>query len=127
MSPFLFEPNLLAEDIHPRFFQKTGSPTREIYEHYKDKIAASTAVRGLGLSPGVYFLVSVHRQENVDLPERLEKVLDRLVVVRKRWEMPIIVSSHPRTKVRLGRLQEKTLRVLLFTNHSVTLITTRLC
>jgi len=76
--------NLLAEGIHPRFIQKTGSPIREIYEHYKDKIAASTAVADLGLSPGGYFLVSVHRQENVDLPERLEKVLDCLVAVREK-------------------------------------------
>jgi UDP-N-acetylglucosamine 2-epimerase (non-hydrolysing) len=76
--------NLLAEGIHPRFIQKTGSPIREIYEHYKDKIAASTAVADLGLSPGGYFLVSVHRKENVDLPERLEKVLDCLVALSDR-------------------------------------------
>ena len=62
--------NLLAEGIHPRFIQKTGSPIREIYEHYKDRIEESTAVEDLGLTANGYFLVSVHRQENVDLPER---------------------------------------------------------
>jgi len=106
--------NLLAEGIHPRFIQKTGSPIREIYEHYKDKIAASTAVEDLGLKPGGYFLVSVHRQENVDLPERLEKVLDCLVAVREEWGMPIMVSTHPRTRVRLEALDRKNLEGVTF-------------
>jgi len=106
--------NLLAEGIHPRFIQKTGSPIQEIYEHYKDKIAASTAVADLGLSPGGYFLVSVHRQENVDLPERLEKVLDCLVAVREKWNMPVMVSTHPRTRVRLEALARKDLEGITF-------------
>jgi len=93
--------NLLAKGIHPRFIQKTESPIREIYEHYKDKIAASTAFADLGLSPGGYFLVSVHRQENVDLPERLEKVLDCLVAVREKWNIPVMVSTQPRTRIRI--------------------------
>ena len=99
--------NLLAEGIHPRFIQKTGSPIREIYEHYKDKIAASTAVEDLGLTPGGYFLVSVHRQENVDMPERLEKVLDCLIAVRDKWNIPVMVSTHPRTRARLEAFDRK--------------------
>jgi UDP-N-acetylglucosamine 2-epimerase (non-hydrolysing) len=106
--------NLLAEGIHPRFIQKTGSPIREIYEHYKDKIAASTAVADLGLNPGGYFLVSVHRQENVDLPERLDKVLDCLVAVREKWNMPVMVSTHPRTRVRLEELAREDLEGITF-------------
>jgi UDP-N-acetylglucosamine 2-epimerase (non-hydrolysing) len=106
--------NLLAEGIRSRFIQKTGSPIREIYEHYKDKIAASTAVADLGLSPGGYFLVSVHRQENVDLPERLEKVLDCLVAVREKWNMPVMVSTHPRTRVRLEAIARKDLDGITF-------------
>ena len=106
--------NLLAEGIHPRFIQKTGSPIREIYEHYKDKIAASTAVEDLNLTPGGYFLVSVHRQENVDLPERLEKVLDCLVAVREKWNMPMMVSSHPRTRIRLEALSRDDLGGIMF-------------
>jgi len=106
--------NLLAEGIHPRFIQKTGSPIREIYEHYKDKIAASTAVEDLGLAPNGYFLVSVHRQENVDMPERLEKVLDCLVAVREKWGMPVMVSTHPRTRVRLEALARKDLEGITF-------------
>jgi UDP-N-acetylglucosamine 2-epimerase (non-hydrolysing) len=106
--------NLLAEGIHPRFIQKTGSPIREIYEHYKDKIAASTAVEDLGLTANGYFLVSVHRQENVDLPERLEKVLDCLVAVRDHWNLPVLVSTHPRTRVRLEALNRSGLEGITF-------------
>ena len=106
--------NLLAEGIHPRFIQKTGSPIREIYEHYKDKIAASTAVEDLGLTANGYFLVSVHRQENVDLPERLEKVLDCLVAVRDHWNLPVLVSTHPRTRVRLGALNKSDVEGITF-------------
>jgi UDP-N-acetylglucosamine 2-epimerase (non-hydrolysing) len=106
--------NLLAEGIHPRFIQKTGSPIREIYEHYKDKIAASTAVEDLDLTPNGYFLVSVHRQENVDLPERLEKVLDCLVAVRDHWNLPVLVSTHPRTRVRLEALNRSGLEGITF-------------
>jgi len=106
--------NLLAEGIHPRFIQKTGSPIREIYEHYKDKIAASTAVEDLGLTANGYFLVSVHRQENVDPPERLEKVLDCLVAVRDHWNLPVLVSTHPRTRVRLEALNRSGLEGITF-------------
>ena len=106
--------NLLAEGIHPRFIQKTGSPIREIYEHYKDKIIASTAVEDLDLTPGGYFLVSVHRQENVDMPERLAKVLGCLVAVREKWNMPIVVSTHPRTRDRLEALARKDLEGITF-------------
>jgi UDP-N-acetylglucosamine 2-epimerase (non-hydrolysing) len=106
--------NLLAEGIHPRFIQKTGSPIREIYEYYKNKIVSSTAVEDLGLTPDGYFLVSVHRQENVDLPERLEKVLDCLIAVREKWNIPVMVSTHPRTRVRLEALARKDLEGITF-------------
>lgn len=106
--------NLLAEGILPRFIQKTGSPIREIYEHYKDKIAASNAVEDLGLTANGYFLVSVHRQENVDLPERLEKVLDCLVAVRDHWNLPVLVSTHPRTRVRLDALNKSGVEGITF-------------
>lgn len=96
--------NLLAEGIHPKRICITGSPIREIYEHYKDKIANSKVVENLGLKKGEYFLVSVHRQENVDLPERLEKILECLVAVRDEWKLPVVVSTHPRTRKRLEQL-----------------------
>jgi UDP-N-acetylglucosamine 2-epimerase (non-hydrolysing) len=58
----------------------------------------------LGLKKDGYFLVSVHRQENVDLPERLEAVVECLVAVRDKWQLPVLVSTHPRTKARLEKL-----------------------
>ena len=96
--------NLLAEGIHPRFIQKTGSPIREIYEYYKDKIQDSTIVEDLSLIPQGYFLVSLHRQENVDSPERLATALNSIEAVREKFGLPILVSTHPRTRKRLEEL-----------------------
>jgi UDP-N-acetylglucosamine 2-epimerase (non-hydrolysing) len=96
--------NLLNEGIHPRFVQKTGSPIREIFQNYKDRIDASDILARQNLSPENYFLVSIHRQENVDNPERLELALECLRAVRDHWTLPILVSTHPRTRVRLESL-----------------------
>lgn len=96
--------NLRAEGIHPRNICITGSPIREIYEYYKGKIAKSNVLKELGLQKDGYFLVSVHRQENVDLPERLEAVVECLRAVRDKWGLPVLVSTHPRTKARLEKL-----------------------
>ncbi len=101
--------NLLSEGIHPRFIHKTGSPMREIYEHYKDKIAASDVVERLGLKKGEYFLVSLHRQENVDSPDRLTLALESLIAVRDEWDLPILVSTHPRTRKRLEAISTDSL------------------
>lgn len=99
--------NLLSEGIHPRFIHKTGSPMREIYEFYKEKIAASDVVERLELNEGEYFLVSLHRQENVDAPEKLKMALDSLLALRERWKLPIIVSTHPRTRKRLEAISSR--------------------
>ncbi len=101
--------NLLSEGIHPRFIHKTGSPMREIYEHYKDKIAASDVVERLGLKKGEYFLVSLHRQENVDSPERLKLALESLIAVRDEWKLPMLVSTHPRRRKRLEAISSDSL------------------
>ncbi len=106
--------NLLNEGIHPRFIHKTGSPMREIYEYYKDKIAASDVVERLGLTKGEYFLLSLHRQENVDSPERLQMALNSLKAVRDHWNMPILVSTHPRTRKRLEAISQDKLVGLNF-------------
>lgn len=93
--------NLLEEGLHPRFIYKTGSPMREVYEHFESKIEASDVLARLGLEENQYFLVSLHRQENVDAPNRLKMALDSLVAVRDEWGLPILVSTHPRTKKHL--------------------------
>src|SRR5690606_18013568 len=82
----------------------TGSPMREVLETYRGQIDASDAVERLGLAKGEYFLVSAHREENVDLPERLEKLLDCLVAVRDKFGKRVVVSTHPRTRKRLEAL-----------------------
>lgn len=96
--------NLLAEGIHPRRICITGSPIREVYVHYKDKILSSSVLKDLELTKGEYFLASVHRQENVDPPERLKQVLECLRAVRDEWGLPVLVSTHPRTGKRLKEL-----------------------
>ncbi|GAB1643005.1 non-hydrolyzing UDP-N-acetylglucosamine 2-epimerase [Krasilnikovia sp. MM14-A1259] len=93
--------NLLAEGLHPRRIMHTGSPMREVLEHYRPKIDASTVLRRLELEPAGYFLVSAHREENVDDPVRLGRLLSCLRAVRDEWDLPVLVSTHPRTRKRL--------------------------
>lgn len=93
--------NLLAEGIHPRFILKTGSPMREVFEYYKEKIQASAVLTELGLSSGQFFLVSIHRQENVDHEPNLHRVIEVLERIRCEYELPLLVSLHPRTRLRL--------------------------
>jgi UDP-N-acetylglucosamine 2-epimerase len=96
--------NLLAEGLHPRRMLLTGSPMREVLAAYRDQIDASDALERLGLEQGGYFLVSAHREENVDSPERLGMLLDCLLGVHAKWGLPIVVSTHPRTRKRLEAL-----------------------
>ncbi|GAB3975391.1 UDP-N-acetylglucosamine 2-epimerase (non-hydrolyzing) [Plantactinospora veratri] len=96
--------NLLAEGLHPRRILHTGSPMREVLEHYRPEVAASTILRQLELEPGGYFVVSAHREENVDDPARLGRLLDCLRAVRDTWRLPVLVSTHPRTRKRLEAL-----------------------
>ncbi|MFC4016574.1 non-hydrolyzing UDP-N-acetylglucosamine 2-epimerase [Micromonospora sp. GCM10011542] len=100
--------NLLAEGLHPRRILHTGSPMREVLEHYRAPIATSPILRQLELDRGRYFLVSAHREENVDRPDRLQRLLDCLVAVRDRWGFPVLVSTHPRTRKRLEALAPDT-------------------
>lgn len=96
--------NLLAEGLHPRRIIKTGSPMREVLNAYRQQINESTVLEEKGLDEGGYFLVSSHREENVDSPDRLRKLLDCLVAVHERFRKPVFVSTHPRTRKRLEAL-----------------------
>lgn len=98
--------NLLAEGLHPRRIIKTGSPMREVLNAYRDQIEASDVLDRLGLTDGGYVLVSAHREENVDPPDRLRALLDCLVAVRATYDLPVFVSTHPRTRKRLEALPE---------------------
>jgi UDP-N-acetylglucosamine 2-epimerase len=100
--------NLLAEGLHPRRILLTGSPMREVLNQYLPQIHASDILGRLSLTEGGYFLVSAHREENVDSPTRLQMLLECLVAVREKWNLPIYVSTHPRTRKRLKSLPEWT-------------------
>lgn len=93
--------NLLAEGKHPRFLAKTGSPIREIFEHLKPRIHASKVCENLSLSPGNFMVASLHRQENVDFPDRLAMCIDSLAALAKEHDLPVLVSTHPRTRLKL--------------------------
>ena len=96
--------NLLAEGLHPRRILLTGSPMREVLNQYRADIEASDVMQRLGLSEGSFFLVSAHREENVDSPARLRLLLGCLEAVHAKWELPVFVSTHPRTRKRLEAL-----------------------
>ncbi len=98
--------NLLAEGLHPRRILKTGSPMREVLDTYRDQILASDVLDRFGLTEGGYFLVSAHREENVDSPERLRMLLDCLTAVHAAYGLPVFVSTHPRTRKRLEALPD---------------------
>ena len=96
--------NLLAEGLHPRQILVTGSPMREVLEHFRPRIDASDVLERLGLERRGYLLVSAHREENVDSPARLTSLLDSLERVQAAQSLPVIVSTHPRTRKRLEAL-----------------------
>lgn len=98
--------NLLAEGLHPRRILKTGSPMNEVLSAYRAQIEASDILRERGLTEGEYFLVSAHREENVDSPDRLRSLLACLTAVQQEFNKPIFVSTHPRTRKRLEALAD---------------------
>lgn len=100
---------LIAEGIRPETIIKTGSHMREVLDYYMPKIEASDAVRRLGLEEGKFFLVSAHREENVDSPEALRDLLDTLEALVEKYGFPVIVSTHPRTRKRLEGLEQRVL------------------
>ncbi|MBN9073191.1 MAG: UDP-N-acetylglucosamine 2-epimerase (non-hydrolyzing) [Rhizobiales bacterium] len=96
--------HLLSEGIAHRRIYLTGSPMREVLEHYRDRVEASDVLERLALKPRGYFIVSLHREENVDSAARLSALVETLGVLAARHDMPVIVSTHPRTRKRLETL-----------------------
>src|SRR5690606_325928 len=96
--------HLLAEGIHHRRIYLTGSPMGEVLAHYRDRIEASDILQRLGLAPRGYFIVSLHREENVDSRERLLSLVTTLEILAERHGLPVVISTHPRTRKRLEAL-----------------------
>jgi UDP-N-acetyl-L-fucosamine synthase len=101
--------HLLSEGCHHRRIYLTGSPMREVLEHYRSRIESSDVLLRLGLEARGYFIVSLHREESVDSSSRLSALVTALNLIAERYEKPIIVSTHPRTRKRLDMLEGLTL------------------
>jgi UDP-N-acetylglucosamine 2-epimerase (non-hydrolysing) len=99
--------HLISEGFSHRRIYLTGSPMKEVLEYYKPKIDKSTALKRLKIRQGSYFLVSFHREENVDNPDNLKKILDVLINLTKLFKIPVIISTHPRTRKRLEYIDPK--------------------
>ena len=89
---------LLSEGIDGKTIFVTGSPMREVLDKYHDKIEASDVLTQLGLKEKEYILVSAHREENIDLEENFLSLMNALNDVAKTYQMPVIYSTHPRSK-----------------------------
>jgi UDP-N-acetylglucosamine 2-epimerase (non-hydrolysing) len=97
--------NLLREGIHGRRVFVTGNPIREVIEHYTPQIRASKIFEQLGVSKGKYFLVTMHRAENVDAEERLRALINSLEALQREYSLTIICSTHPRTRAMMERFK----------------------
>jgi UDP-N-acetylglucosamine 2-epimerase (non-hydrolysing) len=92
---------LLREGLPPDMIIKTGSPMFEVLAHYRPRIDASDVLTRLGLTEGEYFVVSAHREENIDPPQAFTKLVAVLNAVAEDHDLPVIVSTHPRTQKRI--------------------------
>jgi UDP-N-acetylglucosamine 2-epimerase len=99
--------NLIREGLHSQTITIIGSPLREVLDKYSSKIDESTILNDLGLNTNGYFLVSAHRQENVDQPKRIFELFESLNWIASEFKLPIIVSTHPRTAEKIEQSNVK--------------------
>lgn len=95
---------LLAEGLPADLVIKTGSPMFEVLNHYKAKIEASDVLERLGLKEQQYFIVSAHREENINSDQNFLDLVEMLNAVAEKYHFPVIVSTHPRTRKRIEQL-----------------------
>ena len=95
---------LVAEGIRPQTIIKTGSHMEEVLDYFMPQIKKSLILESLGLHAEKYFIVSIHREENVDSPENLTLLVKSIKALADTWGFPVVVSTHPRTKSRLESL-----------------------
>lgn len=93
--------HLISEGLPHRRIYLTGSPMKEVLDYYLPKANNSTILKELNLQEKAYFVISVHREENVDNPENLEKIITVLEQLENKYNQPLIVSTHPRARKRL--------------------------
>lgn len=93
--------NLLAEGFHSSRIYVTGNPIREVLQHYRNNIEASDVLSRMGIAKKKYFLITLHRAENVDEKERLRDFADALRQLSSKYNCPVICSVHPRTRAKL--------------------------
>jgi len=105
---------LLREGIPPDRVIKTGSPMFEVLKHYLPKIEKSDVLERLSLQKEKFFVVSAHREENIDDPNQFRKLLQSLNVIAETYGLPIIISTHPRTRTRLETFNQSPV-----TNHQL--------
>jgi len=105
--------HLLSEGLPHRRIYLTGSPMFEVLNYYKPKINSSKVIDSLKLKADCYFIVSTHREENVDNPKNLNKILIVLNKLAEDYKLPVIVSTHPRTKKRIEMLPNKKIHELV--------------
>lgn len=98
--------HLLSEGIQHRRIYLTGSPMREVLEYYRDQIDGSDILERLELDESGYIIVSLHREENVDSSDRLVALVEALNALAEKYDFPIIVSTHPRTRNRLDGMTD---------------------
>jgi UDP-N-acetylglucosamine 2-epimerase len=98
---------LLAEGLRPETVIKVGSTMREVLEHYRPGIERCDVLKRLDLTPERYFVVSAHREENVDDENRLARLVSALDMLARRHDRRIVMSTHPRTRRRLAGLARK--------------------
>jgi UDP-N-acetylglucosamine 2-epimerase (non-hydrolysing) len=92
---------LINEGLRPETVIKTGSPMKEVLEYYRPQIDRSQILSQLGLTPGGYFVVSTHREENLDNPRNFDNLLLTFIAISEQYGRPLIVSTHPRTRKKL--------------------------
>ncbi|QEM69764.1 UDP-N-acetylglucosamine 2-epimerase (non-hydrolyzing) [Geobacter sp. FeAm09] len=105
--------NLLREGIPGERIYVTGNPINEVINHYQPQIAQSRILEELGVAAGKYFLVTMHRAENVDIKERIESLTTTFARLQKEYGLPFIISTHPRTRARMEQFGMDTANPLL--------------
>ena len=98
---------LISEGLPADRIVKTGSPMKEVLNFYAEKINDSAILKKLKLSEGNYFLMSCHREENIESDDRFLQLVDLIKVLHKKFNIPIIISTHPRTKNKFKKMKIK--------------------